>query len=307
MRNRLACGILVLIIASIFVGLAIIKLPKYQKSVTKSADITITTSFYPLADFAKKIAGEKADVINITPPGSEPHDYDPTPKDQTLIYKSDLFIYNGVNLEGWVDKVITDLKDSKVKTLKATTDIATIGEDTKADPHIWLDPVLSQKMVINIRDAIITLDPSNAEYYKLNADNLIVKLIDLDQRFTSTLHDCPQKDIVTSHEALSYLSQRYRFSDFPISGINPDEEPSPQKMADLVDLVKAKRVKYILTETLISPKLAETISQETGAVTIPFNTLESLTKDELASNEDYFSVQNKNITNLSTALECQKK
>lgn len=304
MKNRIVSAILVAIIACIFVGLAIIKLPKKEVAPVLENKITIVTSFYPLADFAQKIAGNKAEVINITPAGSEPHEYEPTPKDLALIYDSKLFIYNGINLEGWVDKIIPDLINSNVKVVKASEGINTIGEGIKSDPHIWLDPVLAQQMVVNIRNGLIAIDPENTNHYMQNADQLIVNLISLDQKYKTTIFNCDQKDIVTSHEAFAYLSKRYGFLDFSISGMNPDEEPSPQKLSELVNLVKEKKVKYILTETLVSPKFADTIAKEAGVTTLSFNTIEGLTPDELAKGEEYFSIQEQNITNLKLALEC---
>jgi zinc transport system substrate-binding protein len=112
--------------------------------------------------------------------------------------------------------------------------------------------------------------------------------------------------VVTSHDSLGYLSRRYHFQTFSISGLSPDQEPSPQKMADITNLIKQLNVKYILTETLVSPKLANTLAIETKVNTLVFNPIEGLTTGELSANEDYLSVQEKNIKSLSTALECQK-
>ena len=303
--NRVVCAILVAIIVCIFVGLSFIKLPASKNLIPSTEDkVLVTTSFYPLADFAQKIAGKKAEIVNLTPAGSEPHEYEPTPKDLSLVYKSNLFIYNGINLEGWADKVITELKDTNIKVVKASDGINTIGEGLRADPHVWLDPVLAQKMVVNIRDGFIAVDPDNTNDYMQNADRLIVKLISLDQKYQFPIFECKQKDIVSSHGAFAYLSKRYGFLNFSISGVNPDEEPSPQKLTELVDLIKEKGVKYILTETLVSPKFADTISKETGAKSITFNTVEGLTPDELSKGDDYFSIQETNINNLKLALEC---
>ena len=309
MRTRIVALLLIAIIVSILVGLFLVKNPSSLRSKSgnlpsQDNKILVSTSFYPLADFAQKIGGDKVRVINLTPAGSEPHDYEPTPKDLSDLYNSKLFIYNGAGLEGWVDKVLPDLLDRKIGIVKASDNIEVYGTTTKIDPHIWLDPVFAQQMAINIRNGLQKVDPVNADFYNTNADKLIVDLVSLDTSYQRSLQNCLQTDVVTSHEAMGYLSRRYKFLNFSISGLSPNEEPSPQKMADLATLVKEKQVKYILTETLVSTKLADTLASEAKVGVLVFNPLEGLTPDQLKSGEDYFSIQKNNIKNLSQALEC---
>lgn len=305
MKTRIVGFILLAITLSIVIGLASIKIN--NQPITSNSAISIATSFYPLADFAQKIGGDKVKVFNITPAGTEPHDYEPTPKDLANIYNSNLFIYNGIGFEAWVDKITPDLNEKRIKIIKASDGVQVYGTTNNLDPHIWIDPVFAQQMVLNIRNGLQQVDPKNANFYQDNADKIIVELVNLDQQYQKNLNDCPQKDIITSHEAVGYIARRYRFQNFSISGLSPNEEPTPQKMAELANLVKEKKVKYILTETLVSPKLAETLAKETNISVLIFNPLEGLTEDQIKIGEDYFSVQTKNINNLSLALECPVK
>lgn len=290
----------------ILAGIALIKMPAKSAMTSQVPHkIAVTASFYPLAYFAQEIGGDKVSVFNVTPAGSEPHDFEPTPQDLANVFNSKLFIYNGAGLEPWVDKIIPDLQNKKVTLVKASTGVDIIGSGAQTDPHIWLDPVLAQQIGTNIRDGLIAVDPQNSAFYTQNSDNLILKLTALDQQYQKSLSHCQQTDIFTSHQAFAYLAKRYNFKSNSITGLSPNEEPSPQTMADLVNLIKEKKVKYVLTETLVSTKLSDTLAEEAKVTTLVFNPLEGLTPNDLKDGQDYFSIQQQNIKNISTALQCQ--
>ena len=304
MKTRIVCLLLLAITACIFIGVALVKVPQPKKTTQATGKLSVLASFYPLAYFAQSIGGDLVTVQNITPTGTEPHDFEPTPQELVSVYNSKLFIYNGAGLESWVDKVLPDIQSKGIAIVKASNGIDILGGDKQPDPHIWLDPVLAQRIVLNIRDGLIQADPKNSSVYTQNANSLIVKLIDLDQQYQKNLYNCQQKDVVASHQVFAYLSKRYNFQPFAITGLSPDQEPSPQTMADLTNLIQEKKVKYVLTETLVSTKLADTLAAETGATTLVFNPLEGLTPDELNAGQNYFTIQQQNIKNLSTALQC---
>jgi len=183
--------------------------------------------------------------------------------------------------------------------------VSLISKEGGVDPHVWLDPVIFRQEVEIIRDTLIEIDPQNAPAYLANATYLIDSLNELDQRFREGLRSCVKHDVVVSHDAFGYLAREYGFSIIPISGISPDEEPSPKDLARITDLVRAKGLQYIFFETTVSPKLSETIAREVGATTLVLNPLESLTPHEIQSGEQYHSVMGKNLTNLRRALICQ--
>jgi zinc transport system substrate-binding protein len=177
--------------------------------------------------------------------------------------------------------------------------------ETQTDPHFWLDPVLAQEEVQIIRDALIKVDPANAQYYDKNAEGYISQLQALDKKYQDGLASCALKDVVTSHAAFGYLAKRYNLNQIAISGLSPDQEPSSSQMVEIAREAKQKNVKVIFFETLVSPKLAETIAREIGAQTAVFNPLEGLTDQEIKEGKNYISVMEDNLNNLRTALQCK--
>lgn len=304
MKSKLKL-ILVLILLAILAGLFF--LIKNKTGETQSDKIKITASFYPYYFFASQIGGEKAEVSNITPAGTEPHDYELTTGDIIKINSSQLFIMNGL-VEGWKDKIKANSQES-VKIITAGDGLFTqdfMDEEGKKspDPHIWLNITLAKKQVNKILDATIDVDPSNKNYYQSNAKKLIGKLDELDRKYKNGLKLCKKKDIVTSHSAFGYLASEYELNQVSIAGLSPDEEPSLRELSEVSDFVKENNIKYIFFESLVSPKFAETIAKETGAQSLVLNPLEGLTPAEEAEGKNYLTIMEENLHNLKVALEC---
>ncbi len=283
---------------------------KQSASAPKTANkIQVTTSFYPLYFFASQIAGDKADVKNITPSGSEPHDYEPTAQDIARIEKSSMLILNG-GVEAWGDKIKSNLSGTNVKIIVAGDGLLskqlTEAGQTAVDPHVWLDPTLAKKEVQKITDGYIAIDPTNTTYYQDNEKQLDTKLDDLDAKYKAGLQNCQNKDIITSHAAFAYLGAHYGLNQVAISGLSPDAEPSAQQLADVVNFAKAHNVKYIFFESLISPKLSETIATEVGAKTLVLDPIEGISDDDIAQGKNYLTVMEDNLKNLQTALQCSQ-
>lgn len=272
------------------------------------ASLTVTTSFYPLYFFTSQIVGNAGVVYNITPSGAEPHDYEPTTQDIARISDSKLLVLNGAHLESWGDKIQDILRNSPTTVITVGAALAnkSSAEDAYAlDPHVWLDPSLAAEEVRSIAAALSTIDPANATLFQANAASLESKLYGLRTEYASGLSHCAKKDIVTSHAAFGYLAKAFGFNQITISGLSPDEEPSPQKLASVADFVKKNSIKYIFFENLVSPKLAETIARETGATPLPLNPIEGMSAADTASGKTYFSEMKNNLINLRTALQCQ--
>lgn len=270
--------------------------------------LPVVTSFYPLYYLATQIGGDKAEVYNITPAGAEPHDYEPTTQDMARIEDSKLLIINGGKLEAWGDRVRNNLGNTKVVAAVGETLVnqqINEGGVMMKDPHVWLSPALIKKEAVAIADSFKRADPANAAFYTANAAVLVDKLNTLDQEYRNSLSRCADKNIVTSHAAFGYLARDYGLTQVAISGLSPDAEPTVQKLAETADFVKKNNVKYIFFESLVSPKLAETIAEETGAKTLPLNPLEGLTDQEISSGQNYFSVMRGNLENLKVALSCK--
>lgn len=268
----------------------------------------VVASFYPLYFFASQIAGDKADVSNVTPAGAEPHDYEPTAQDIAKIESSNLLVLNGGGLEAWADNVKENIDHKKTAIVIAGESLTTqevVEEGEKiTDPHVWLSPVLAIQMVNKIEAGLVQADPSNASYYESNARTLKSKLGALDTEYKYGLATCKEKNIITSHAAFGYLATTYNLNQVSITGVSPDAEPSPQELAQVAKFARDNHVKYIFFESLVSPKLSQTIATEVGAQTLVLNPLEGLTGDEITSGKDYFSEMRNNLTNLKTALQC---
>lgn len=273
----------------------------------KNNKLQVITSFYPLYFFASQIGGNKAEVQNITPAGAEPHDYEPTAQDMARIEKSNLLILNGGNLEAWGDKIKENTKG--VVTVIAGKGLInqkmTEGEQSIQDPHIWLSPALAQQEIKTILDGFIQIDVQNKSYYNENANKLLSQINSLDMEFKHGLANCNQKDIITSHAAFGYLAQTYGLNQVAISGLSPDEEPSPKQLAEVARFAKNHNVKYIFFEKLVSPKLSETIASEIGAKTLVLDPIEGVSKEDAKMGKNYLTIMKENLNNLKIALECE--
>lgn len=286
--------------------------------------IKVYASFYPMYDFAKKIGGDKVEVTNLVPAGTEPHDWEPSAKDLAKISESDILVYSGAGMESWIDKVDQVTKDNKLVKVEASKGIDLIKsehhhdeEDAKEedhedaheehdhgeyDPHVWLAPQNAKIQMKNIKDALVKADPTNKDYYEKNFEVYSQKIDDLDVKFSTSLKDTKSKNIVVSHEAFAYLCKAYGINQVGIEGLSPDSEPDAARMAEVTKFAKENKIKYIFFEELVSPKVSEAIAKEVGAKTAVLNPLEGLSDDQLKAGEDYFSVMESNLKVLLEAL-----
>ena len=268
-----------------------------------NTSITVATTFYPLAYFAEQVGGKQVLVINVTPAGVEPHDYEPSPRDLIKIGQAKVVLINGAGLDPWAEKASVEWKQ-KGQRVVVMSETLGLGREAQ-DPHFWLDPVVARKMVEVIRDQLVLVDSNNAEMYRQNAALAIVNLTKLDSDYLTGLANCVQRDVVAAHDAYGYLATRYDLSLFPIAGLSPESEPSARRLAELADLVKNKKINTIFFESLTSPKLAETLARETGIKTAVLNPIEGLTLDEAAAGKNYDILMRENLAQLRLALVCQ--
>ncbi|MGG2066102.1 metal ABC transporter substrate-binding protein [Bacillus sp. S14(2024)] len=281
------------------------------KSNTKQdKSLKVVTTFYPMYDFTKNVVGSNGTVDVLIPAGTEPHDFEPTPKDIAKIESADVFVYNSDSMETWVPKVLKSLDNKNIKVVDASKGISlmegTAEEDTEQkhpmDPHVWLDPVLAQKEVENIKQAVIEADQTHKQDYEKNTDQFTAKLKDLDNEFRTTLGNAKRKEFVTQHAAFGYLAKEYGLTQIPIAGLAPDQEPSPAKLAELQKYVKDNNIKVIYFEEIASPKIAKTLADETGAKTVVLSPIEGITKEEQDKGIDYISYMKKNLDALKQSV-----
>lgn len=288
------------------IGLAavLIKAGRQSPQINQSNKLQVATSFYPLYFMAAQIGGAKAQVINIMPAGTEPHDFEPTAQAMAKMQNSRLIILNGGGFEAWGDNLKKNIDSEKTKIITAATesDAPAAGN---TDPHLWLSPLPAKNLVDKITQGFAQADPVNKNYYQANASALKNELDGLDAAYKQALANCAGNYIITSHAAFGHLAAAYGFNQRSIAGQSPEAEPSPAKLAKIIKFAKDNKIRYVFFENLASPKLAQTVAREIGAQTLELNPLEGLTDEELAQGKDYLSILRDNLTNLKIALQCQ--
>lgn len=273
----------------------------------------VVASFYPLYEFAREVAGDRMQAHALVPPGVEPHDWEPAPRDIATLRQARVLVVNGGGLEPWADRLAADLPDTIV--VNTTAGLALTppagGRAPGAphahgpDPHVWLDPVLAQAQVDAVREGLTRADPDGAATYARNARAYTERLAALHGAFEEGLRQCARRDLVVSHAAFGHLARRYGLRQVPVMGLTPEAEPSPADLARIVRFARQEKVQYIFFETLVSPRLAETLAREVGARTLVLNPVEGLTTDEAAAGKGYVTLMEDNLRNLRTALDCR--
>jgi zinc transport system substrate-binding protein len=251
----------------------------------------VVAAFYPLAYAAEEIGGPRVHVENLTPPGAEPHDLEVSPSDVQQLRSADLVLLLGHDFQPQLEQGAGD-GEQVVRLLDTPgLDLLPTG-----DPHVWLDPVRYAEIVERIGAA---LDRPH------EADALVSRLNELDDEFRTGLADCDRHEIVTSHEAFAYLAGRYGLQQVAITGLSPEAEPAPKDLQRVIELVRRTGATTVFFETLVSPRLANTVAREAGAKTAVLNPIEGLTPAEEQRGEDYFSVMRENLAALRQALGCR--
>ena len=272
-------------------------------------DTAVVASAYPFAYVAERIGGGDVSVQNLTGSGVEPHDIELTPQQVADVGEADLVLYeagfqpavdDAVELSGQSEDTLLDVAD--VVPLEDTGATTEDDAGSELDPHVWLDPRHMTAITEAVAGALAAADPDNAGAYRQRANALVDDLTALDRDFAQGLSDCARSTVVTSHDAFGYLALRYSLEMVPIAGIEPSQEPSPAEQAAIADTVAAEGVTTIFTEELVSPAVADSIADETGAQTATLSPIEGLSDD--TSDEDYLSLMRANLSALEEANGC---
>jgi ABC-type Zn uptake system ZnuABC Zn-binding protein ZnuA len=219
---------------------------------------------------AESVAGELADVRSILTPGADAHQFEPKPSDVAAIASARVVLKNGVGLDDWIDKLITNAGGERpLVTVTKGIQIRKGDEtDPAGDPHVWFDVSNAMTMTLNIRDALIEVDSAHADAYKANADAYIKKLADLDKYIVDQIATVPteSRKVVTNHDAFGYYIDRYglTYVGSIIPSMSTDAQPSAQDVAELIRKIKDEKVKAIFLESSINPQLAEQIANDAG-------------------------------------------
>ena len=274
--------------------------------------VNVVAAFYPVAYAVQRVGGSRVQVTNLTPAGAEPHDLELTPKQVDQILDADVMFDMGRRFQPAVEKAAQERHGPTVTLLDqlpihAGGKTVAEGDPSALDPHVWLDPVLMQHIVNQVKAALTKADPKGRAIYAQNAAAFEQQLRALDQRYRVRLANCTIHVIVTSHEAFGYLAKRYGLQQQGVAGLSPDAEPDAQRIAQLTDLVKRDHIKVVFTETLVSPRIADTLAREAGVTTAVLDPLEGLTDSNIAHGANYITVMNTNLSKLSRVLNCKAR
>lgn len=266
---------------------------------SSAARIEVVAAFYPLAEAARQVGGRHVHVVDVTPPGSEPHDLELTTDQVDAIQDADLVIVLG---RGFQPAVEDAARGRDGPTLVALEHLrGEVGDDS----HVWLDPLRMSDIVDSVQSALTRLAPRRATTFARNAVRFDERLSRLTVEYSIGLARCGRDLLVTAHEAFGHLAARYGLRQRGIAGIAPESEPNPKRLGELADLVEREGVTTIFTEKLVSPKVAQTLAREAGGVkTAVLDPIEGLTDDERARGASYLSVMRDNLEKLRAALAC---
>ncbi|EZP59083.1 MULTISPECIES: metal ABC transporter solute-binding protein, Zn/Mn family [unclassified Exiguobacterium] len=301
----------------------------------------IYTSTFATAAIAREIGGNQVNVKMIVPPGADPHSYEPTSKQLTEIAKGDLFLLTGTTLEPYSKKIQESLKGTDVRFVETSKDVTLLESDAtlhaheeeghteeehahedaghddhatdehaheeeehdhgKYDPHVWLDPVNAKAMARSITVALSKEVPKDKATFEKNLKAFDQQADALDKEFKQAVADGSKKELLVTHAAYGYLAERYGFTQLPIAGISPSDEPSQKQLAALVKEARMHDLKHVAFEETVSPKVARVIQKEIGAKSVTIHNLESVTKSQ--QNSSYFKLMEENVQTLEQALQ----
>ncbi len=232
--------------------------------------LKVVTTFTVIADMARNVAGEAADVVSITKPGAEIHNYQPTPRDILRAQDADLILWNGLNLETWFERFLQNLRDVPSVVVSDGVEPMGIGEGAysgKPNPHAWMSPENALIYVDNIRDAFIQHDPDNAEVYRQNAAAYAEKIRATVEPIRAELQNIPEERrwLVSSEGAFSYLARDFGLRELYLWPINADQQGTPQQVRKVIDAVRDNKIPAVFSESTVSNKPAQQVARETGA------------------------------------------
>lgn len=252
-----------LLVIVLTVGLA---LPSVMQAAERPR---VLTTFTILADMARNVAGEHAEVESLTKPGAEIHGYEPTPRDIVKTQRATLVLWNGMNLERWFEPFFAKVKNVPQVILTEGIEPMGITEGPytgKPNPHAWMSPTNALIYVENIRAALTRVDPANAAAYAANAAAYSDKIKALDTPVREQLARIPesQRWLVTSEGAFSYLCRDYGLRPLYLWPINADAQGTPQQVRAVIDQVREHQIPVAFSESTVSDKPIRQVVKETG-------------------------------------------
>ena len=265
-------------------------------SAAQSDKVQVVAGLYPLAFVAEAVGGDRVEVTNLTPPAGHPHELELTAQQVASVSGADLVLYIS-NLQPALDEAValSEAPGSVLDALTVVTDSSSID-----DPHLWLDPKELSVLAAETASRLAQVDPDGAATYTANAESLQSQLTALDGEYTAATASCTSRTLIVGHLAYGYLAKAYNFELVAVSGLSPESEPSPSRLAEVVALVQQLGATTVYAESALDTKVADTIAAETGAQVSVLSPLESIS----GADQDYFSVMRDNLAALRIGQGC---
>lgn len=290
-------------------------------SVADTRKLEVITTLFPTYDFARQIGKDRLNVSLLLPPGVEAHAFEPRPADIVKLNHADIFVFTGKYMEPWVEKMLKGV-NQKLTVVDTSQGIELLEdhdeehhdhkhehdhEHSGKDPHIWLDLANAQQMVMTIARALAEKDPTNKEFYEVNAREYNQQLANLDARFKTMLATAKYKNLIYGgHFTFGYFAKRYGLThSSPYQGFSPNAEPRPKSLAKLIKMLKHSGMNSIYHEELLDPKVARTIAEETGAKLELLHGAHNISKEELQRGVTFLELMEANFNKLKVGLVSQ--
>ncbi len=279
----------------------------------QSDKLQIVCVSYPAYDFAREIAGDKAEITLLIKPGAEVHSYEPSPKDIVRIQQSDLFICNGGESEEWVESLLQEGINviCMIDCVEAVTEEEKEGmyirgeeEEEELDEHVWTSPVNAAMISGEICRRLCDIDPENADYYTASCEGYTAQLMALDAEFRRAVENATHKTLVFADRfPMRYFTREYGldyFAAFP--GCSSETEPSAKTVAFLIDRVREEKLPAVLYMEFSNQKMADVICEDTGCKKLPFYSAHNITAEQLEEGVTYLDLMRINLESLKEAL-----
>lgn len=292
-----------------------------KRKADNSHRLQVITTLFPTYDFARQVAGDRADITLLLPNGEEAHGYEPTPQDMIRIKQADVFIYVGEELEPWAAQLAPNLRRQGVMVIDLSQSVNLLLEEEEEqgegheqnhqdhhhtyDPHIWTSPVNARRMVEEISSKLQEIDKNNASYYMESAKKYSAQLLKLDKQIRQMIENTSNHMIYFGGRfALHYFFHEYGLEEIAAyDSCGEEAEPNAKRIANIIEKMQENEAKVIFYEELVDPKAARIISKETNAKVLLFHSCHNVTKEEMEEGVTYLSLMEQNAKYLKQALE----
>lgn len=308
--------------------------PAYEKEIAEpepkqDTRLSVTTTLFPYYDFVRQIAGDKVKLRLIIPSGMDSHSFEPTPADILAIQNSDLFLYNGGEMEQWADEILSSVEHPGLRTAAMMDFVEVVEEElvegmeeghleeehapgqvheVEKDEHIWTSPVMAMEIVRVIGGLLEEEDPEHKEFYRENTEKYLLELEGLHREFLEIMENRKQDMIVVGDKfPFRYFADTYHLSyRAAFSGCGGEAEPSARTIAYLIEQVRERNLPAVFYLELSSHRVAEIIGEETGARPLLFHSCHNVTRREFDEGITYLQLMEQNVRNLRIGLEAEE-